>query len=188
MSLKSVGRRVQHFFSGGAAASAQNLEEMLRTSHTVLELEELKKIVGLAKSTDKKVVFTNGCFDILHAGHVTYLLQAAREGDILVVGLNSDASVSAIKGPDRPIVPQDERALIIAALGCVDHVIVFEDNDTVPLLEALKPDIYAKGGDYTLDTINQDERRLVEGYGGRIALLPGVDGRSTTNIIQRLSG
>jgi D-beta-D-heptose 7-phosphate kinase / D-beta-D-heptose 1-phosphate adenosyltransferase len=176
---------------GAVSVSLLELEAALAQPDRLVnvhDLNELRGIIAIYQKEGKKVVWTNGCFDILHAGHVTYLLQAAREGDILVVGLNSDASVSAIKGPDRPIVPQDERALIIAALGCVDHVIVFEDNDTVPLLEALKPDIYAKGGDYTLDTINQDERKLVEGYGGRIALIPGVDGRSTTNIIQRISG
>lgn len=176
---------------GAVSVSFLELETALAQPHRLVnvhDLDELRAIIAAYQKDGKKVVWTNGCFDILHAGHVTYLLQAAKEGDILVVGLNSDASVSAIKGPDRPIVPQDERALIIAALGCVDHVIVFEDNDTVPLLEALKPDIYAKGGDYTLDTINQDERKLVEGYGGRIALIPGVDGRSTTNIIQRISG
>ena len=114
-------------------------------------------------------------------------MSAAKQGDILVVGLNSDASVSAIKGPERPIVPEDERALIISALGFVDHVLIFGDNDTVPLLDALKPDVYAKGGDYTIDTINQDERAVIEAYGGSISLIPGVDGRSTTAIIQRLS-
>jgi D-beta-D-heptose 7-phosphate kinase/D-beta-D-heptose 1-phosphate adenosyltransferase len=153
----------------------------------IQSLEELQATLKQYQADGKTVVWTNGCFDILHAGHVTYLQSARKQGDVMVVGLNSDASVQAIKGPDRPIVPENERALIISALECVDHVVVFEDNDTVGLLEFLKPDIYAKGGDYTLDTINQDERKLVEGYGGGIALIPGVDGKSTTSIIQKLS-
>jgi D-beta-D-heptose 7-phosphate kinase/D-beta-D-heptose 1-phosphate adenosyltransferase len=153
----------------------------------IQSLEELQTTLKQYQTDGKTVVWTNGCFDILHAGHVTYLQSARKQGDVMVVGLNSDASVQAIKGPERPIVPEDERALIISALECVDHVVVFEDNDTVGLLDFLKPDIYAKGGDYTLDTINQDERKLVEGYGGRIALIPGVDGKSTTSIIQKLS-
>jgi D-beta-D-heptose 7-phosphate kinase/D-beta-D-heptose 1-phosphate adenosyltransferase len=132
-------------------------------------------------------VWTNGCFDIIHAGHVLYLERAAREGDVLVVGLNSDASVRALKGPSRPIVPEDERALIISALGAVGFVALFEDVSPLAAIEALRPDVYVKGGDYTIETINQDERKLVEGYGGRIAIIPGVDGRSTTNIIRRLS-
>ena len=156
-------------------------------SESIVSLDDLKTIIKHYQAKGKTVVWTNGCFDILHAGHVTYLMSAAKQGDVLVVGLNSDASVSAIKGPERPIVPEDERALIIAALGFVDHVLIFGDNDTVPLLDALKPDVYAKGGDYTLDTINQDERAVIEAYGGSIALIPGVDGRSTTSIIQRLT-
>jgi len=156
-------------------------------SQSIVNLEDLQAIVKNYQSKGQTVVWTNGCFDILHAGHVTYLMDAAKQGDVLIVGLNSDASVSAVKGLDRPIVPENERALIISSLECVDHVVVFGDSDTVPLLDTLKPDIYAKGGDYTIETINQDERVLVESYGGSIALILGVDGRSTTNIIQRLS-
>jgi len=150
-------------------------------------LNDLQSTLKKYQSDGKSIVWTNGCFDILHAGHVTYLQSARKRGDVMVVGLNSDASVQAIKGPERPIVPENERALIISALECVDHVVVFQDDDTVGLLDFLKPDIYAKGGDYTIDTINQDERKLVEGYGGKIALIPGVDGKSTTSIIQKLS-
>lgn len=150
-------------------------------------LEELRDIVAGLKAQGKTVVWTNGCFDIIHAGHVTYLAQARRQGDVLVVGLNSDESVQAVKGPNRPIVPEAERALILSAFACVDYVTVFAEDDVTSILTALKPDVYAKGGDYTLETINQDERRLVEGYGGRIALIPGVDNRSTTNLVERLS-
>lgn len=150
-------------------------------------LEALKPIFAALREEGKSIVWTNGCFDIIHAGHVTYLMSAKQEGDVLVVGLNSDASVSAVKGADRPIVPEEERALILSALACVDYVTIFSEEDVTPILKALQPDVYAKGGDYTLETINQDERRLVEGYGGRIALIPGVEGKSTTNLVQRLA-
>ncbi len=150
-------------------------------------LEDLKKTVAALKADGKTIVWTNGCFDIIHAGHVTYLMQAKHEGDILVVGLNSDKSVQAVKGPDRPIVPEAERALILSAFTCVDYVTLFSEDDVTAILQELKPDVYAKGGDYTLETINQDERRLVEGYGGRIALIPGVQDRSTTNLVERLA-
>ncbi len=154
---------------------------------TSIPLEELLPIVARVKAQGKTVVWTNGCFDIIHAGHVTYLTQARREGDVLIVGLNSDQSVRAVKGPNRPIVPEAERALILSAFTCVDYVTVFAEDDVTSILAALKPGVYAKGGDYTLETINQDERSLVEGYGGRIALIPGVEGKSTTNLVERLS-
>lgn len=157
------------------------------TSDKIVTLDALAKKTGELKRDGQSIVWTNGCFDILHAGHVTYLQGAAAEADVLVVGLNSDASVRTVKGPGRPVVPEDERAIVIAGLGCVDYVVVFSDENTVPMLDLLRPEVYAKGGDYTIDTIDQDERRLVEGYGGRIALLPGIEGRSTTDLIDRLS-
>ena len=150
-------------------------------------LDDLATIIHGLKEEGKRVVWTNGCFDILHAGHITYLQRAARLGDVLVVGLNSDASVRENKGPDRPVINEADRALVLSALACVGYVTIFGDKTTVRQLEALKPDVYAKGGDYTVDTIVQEERRLVEGYGGKIAILPGVEGHSTTSIIQRIS-
>lgn len=149
-------------------------------------LDELKEIVARFKAEGKRVVWTNGCFDIIHIGHIIYLQRAAAEGDVLIVGLNSDASVRKNKGPERPIVPENERALVLAALESVDYIILFDDLTTVPILQVLKPDVYAKGGDYTIETIVQEERRVVEGYGGRIAIIPGVEGYSTTNLIARL--
>lgn len=154
----------------------------------VKDLAQLQAIVAQAHETDKRVVWTNGCFDILHAGHVAYLEKAAAEGDMLVVGVNSDASVREVKGPDRPVVPEGDRARIVAALRCVDYVIVFSDASAEPILDALRPDVYVKGGDYTVDTIHQGERRLVEGYGGRVAIVAGVEGKSTTDIVARISG
>lgn len=151
-------------------------------------LEELVKIVAKLKGEGKKIVWTNGCFDLLHAGHITYLQKAARLGDVLVVGLNSDASVRENKGPTRPVVRETDRAIVLSALECVDYLIIFSDKTTVRFLEALKPDVYAKGGDYTIDTIVQEERRIIESYGGKIALLAGVEGQSTTALIQKIAG
>lgn len=152
----------------------------------VKHLDELLKIRQAAKTQNLRVVWTNGCYDILHAGHVTYLQKSKELGDLLIVGLNSDRSIRSTKGPLRPIVDERERAIVIAALECVDYVIIFQEDSPLNLIETLKPDIYAKGGDYTIDSINQDERRLVESYGGDIALIPGVEGNSTTAVINRI--
>ena len=152
----------------------------------VKTLQELKRIRTEAKKTGQKVVWTNGCYDIVHAGHVLYLQRAKKLGDLLFVGLNSDRSIRGTKGAQRPIVQQDERAIVLSALACVDYVIIFDQDSPIEIIRDLEPDIYAKGGDYTIDTINQPERRVVEGYGGEIALLPGVKGSSTTAIIKRI--
>lgn len=132
------------------------------------------------KARGLRLVATNGCFDLLHAGHVTYLEQARSLGDALLIGLNSDASVRALKGPKRPINNQNDRALVIAALESVEGVCVFEDVRAATFLERARPDIYVKGGDYTLETLNAEERRAVENSGGRIVLVPLVKGVSTT--------
>lgn len=139
------------------------------------------------RTQGRRLVVTNGCFDILHAGHVTYLAAARALGDALLVGLNSDASVRALKGPGRPVNPEQDRATVLAALAAVDGVCLFEEVDALRLLAEVKPDIYAKGGDYTIATINQPERRLVEGFGGKVVILPGVPGRSTTNVLAKIA-
>lgn len=149
-------------------------------------LQQLRPIVEKLKREGKRVVWTNGCFDILHVGHITYLLNARQKGDVLVVGLNSDQSVRENKGPGRPVVNEKDRALVLSAMECVDYIIIFDGKTPMPLLDALHPDVYAKGGDYTLNTIVQVERRLVESYGGEIAIIPGVEGQSTTNIIAKV--
>lgn len=149
-------------------------------------LDELLAIRNEARQQNKRVVWTNGCYDILHAGHVLYLQKARQLGDLLIVGLNSDESIRMTKGPLRPIVAQNERAIVISALACVDYVIIFNEDSPVNIISALQPDVYAKGGDYTLDTINQVERHLVENYGGEIALLPGIAGSSTTAVINKI--
>ncbi|MCI0513356.1 D-glycero-beta-D-manno-heptose 1-phosphate adenylyltransferase [candidate division KSB1 bacterium] len=154
----------------------------------VVLLEELKAITVRAQQTGKVVVWTNGCFDLMHFGHILYLKYARSQGDLLIVGLNSDASISRLKGPTRPIVEESQRAKILAVLPFVDYVVIFSDTTPLEIIQFLRPDVYVKGGDYTIDTINQDERRLVEGYGGKIAIMPGVDGMSTTHLIKKIIG
>ncbi len=133
------------------------------------------------KSDGKRVVFTNGCFDILHAGHVTYLTEAKSLGDVLVVGVNSDASVRMLKGEKRPIVPEEDRALLVAALKPVDAVVLFSESTPLNTLDALKPDFHVKGGDYLAETL--PEYSLVTGYGGQVRILPFIEGCSTSGII-----
>lgn len=134
-----------------------------------------------------KLVFTNGCFEILHAGHVGCLVHARALGDALVVGVNSDASARRLaKGGDRPIVPEGDRALVIAALACVDAVCVFEEDTPAELVAALLPDVLVKGGDYTVDQVAG--REAVERVGGRVVVLPLLEGRSTTDLLRKIRG
>lgn len=130
------------------------------------------------------VVFTNGCFDILHAGHVRYLNEAKKLGDILVVGLNSDESVRRLKGEGRPVNPAEDRAEVLSGLRAVDHVVIFGEPTAEELVRQLRPDIYVKGGDYSLDRL--PEAALVAAYGGKTVLAPMLEGRSTSNVIRRL--
>lgn len=141
---------------------------------------------GLRKA-GKKLVVTNGCFDILHLGHVTYLQHAKQQGDALLVGVTGDNNVQKLKGPNRPVNNEHDRAAVLAALESVDGVYIFEELDARNFLEKVHPDIYVKGGDYTIDTINQDERRLLEKMAVKIVLLPVVPGKSTTSILEKIS-
>lgn len=145
---------------------------------------ELQKIVELLKSYGKRIVFTNGCFDILHVGHVRYLEKAKTLGDILIVGINSDKSVRSIKGPTRPILPEQDRAEIIAGLGCVDYVTIFDEETPYELISTITPHILVKGGDWTKETTVGKE--VVEREGGEVIILPLVEGASTTNIINTI--
>ena len=139
------------------------------------------------KAEGKRVVFTNGVFDILHVGHLRYLQQARALGDALFVGVNSDASVRRLnKGPERPINPEDERAELLLALKCVDAVCVFEEDTPVELIRAVKPTLHCKGGDYTAEAL--PETTTVREYGGDVVILPLVAGRSTTNVVKKLTG
>ena len=135
----------------------------------------------------KQLVVTNGCFDILHPGHVTYLETARSFGDGLLVGINSDDATRQLKGPHRPVNSQDDRATVLAALESISAVCIFADKTATKFLERAQPDIYVKGGDYTLETLNQDERRAVEAAGGKIKLVPFVPGKSTTAILEKIS-
>jgi len=154
----------------------------------ILSPETLSQWRNKQRQAGHRLVVTNGCFDVLHAGHVTYLEAARNQGDALLVGVNSDAAVRGLKGPGRPVNSEHDRALVVAALQCVDAVFIFRERDAVRFLEAVQPDIYVKGGDYTIETINQDERRLIEKAGGKIVLLAHVPGKSTTALLEKLRG
>ncbi len=138
----------------------------------------------IEKGRGRKVVFTNGCFDLLHVGHVKYLQKARALGDLLVLGLNSDASIQRLKGEKRPLIGQEERAHILAALDCIDYLVIFEEDTPYVLIEQLRPDILVKGGDYLPEEVVGKE--IVESYGGRVELISFVDGKSTTNIIEKI--
>lgn len=139
------------------------------------------------RATGKKLVVTNGCFDLLHLGHVTYLENARNFGDALLIGVNGDAAVRGLKGAGRPVNSETDRAAVLAALQSVDGVCLFTDAAATRFLAAAQPDIYVKGGDYTLETLNQDERRAVESAGGKIVLVPFVPGKSTTSLLEKIS-
>jgi len=135
----------------------------------------------------KRLVVTNGCFDLLHAGHVAYLETARSHGDALLVGLNGDDSVRQLKGPDRPVNGENDRAAVLAALESVSGVCIFAERRATRFLAAAQPDIYVKGGDYTLETLDPDERQAVEAGGGSIVLIPFVPGKSTTALLNKIA-
>jgi len=139
------------------------------------------------RARGKKLVVTNGCFDLLHLGHVTYLETARNLGDALLIGLNGDDSVRQLKGEGRPVNAEGDRAAVLAALECVDGICIFSEKAAMRFLAAAQPDIYAKGGDYTLETVNQEERRLVESAGGKVIILPVVPGKSTTGLLEKIA-
>jgi len=139
------------------------------------------------RASGKKLVVTNGCFDILHPGHVTYLEVARNLGHALLVGINSDEATRRLKGPGRPVSSETDRALVLAALQSVDGVCIFTDTAATKFLAKAQPDIYVKGGDYTLETLNQEERRTVEQAGGKIVILPLMPGKSTTALLKKIS-
>ena len=145
-----------------------------------------KKLIANLRTelAEKKIVFTNGCFDIIHVGHVRYLTTAKNFGDVLIVGLNTDESVKKLKGDSRPLNNQNDRAEVLLGLKAVDYVILFGEETAENLIAELQPDIYVKGGDYTLDTL--PEAKIVQSYGGRVELVNLVEGKSTTNIIKKI--
>lgn len=158
-----------------------NCARKLLTPETILPWRQAWRASG------RRLAVTNGCFDLLHAGHVTYLEAARNQADALLVGVNSDDAVRGLKGPGRPVNTEQDRALVLAALESVDGVFIFRERDAVAFLELVQPDIYVKGGDYTIETVNQGERRLIERNGGQIVLLAHVPGKSTTKILEKMS-
>lgn len=151
----------------------------------VIDREELSELVRRFQGEGKTIVFTNGCFDLLHVGHVRYLQEAKELGDLLIVGLNSDKSVSRLKGKNRPLIPEAERAEILAALECVDFVTIFDEDTPGKLILLIKPDWVVKGGDYKPGEL--PEAKLVEQFGGKIKTLSFVPNHSTSNLIDALS-
>ena len=152
----------------------------------IIDWNELPAWRAAMRASGRKLVVTNGCFDILHLGHVTYLESARNFGDALLVGINGDEATRQLKGPGRPVNVEAARAAVLAALASVDGVCIFAEKTATKFLSAAKADIYVKGGDYTLDTLNQDERRVVESAGGRIVILPFVPGKSTTALMEKI--
>jgi D-glycero-beta-D-manno-heptose 1-phosphate adenylyltransferase len=159
---------------------------LLDHSAHIVSLNELVAMLPAWRAEGKRLVLTNGTFDILHVGHVRYLQAARAMGDILVVGLNSDTSARGNKGPGRPVVPQDERAEILAALRCVDYVTIFDEPTATRLVEALHPDVYVKGGDYT-EGKPLPEAAAVRAYGGEVRIVPYVPDHSASRVIKSLS-
>jgi rfaE bifunctional protein nucleotidyltransferase chain/domain len=156
---------------------------LLWTDGMVPTLQAVAAEVRRLQASGKKVVFTNGCFDILHSGHVDLLARARMLGDALVVAINTDASVRRMKGPNRPIIPQDERAELLAGLDVVDFVCTFDEDTPLEAILAIRPDVLVKGADWTANIVGQTE---VESWGGKVAALPLIDGHSTTGIVERV--
>jgi D-glycero-beta-D-manno-heptose 1-phosphate adenylyltransferase len=158
----------------------------MHNDQIVLSREELKKRVAAAKAEGARIVFANGCFDVLHVGHVRYLAGARELGDVLIVGINSDEQVAIQKGAGRPVLPAIERAEIVAAIESVTYVTIFDEPTVEELLLTLKPDVHAKGTDYTRDTV--PERDVVRSYGGQVAIVGDPKDHSTSAILARLGG
>jgi D-glycero-beta-D-manno-heptose 1-phosphate adenylyltransferase len=150
----------------------------------VVSRGRLAECVREERAAGRTIAFANGCFDILHVGHIRYLESAAREGDVLIVALNDDASVRQLKGEGRPILPASDRAELVAALRCVDYVVIFSESTVGPLLTALRPDVHCKGTDYTVASV--PERDIVLGYGGRTAIVGDPKDHSTRELLARI--
>jgi glycerol-3-phosphate cytidylyltransferase len=151
----------------------------------IVERKNIKTLSERLKSDGKTIVFTNGCFDILHSGHVFYLQKAKQQGDILILGLNSDASVRRLKGEKRPINSEMDRAIVISELKSIDYVVIFEEDTPQEIISLIVPDKLVKGGDYKKEDVVGKE--IVESNGGEVVIIPFVDGKSTTNIINKIN-
>lgn len=152
----------------------------------ILLLQDVPAWRARFRATGGRLVVTNGCFDLLHAGHVTYLENARAHGDALLVGLNGDASVRQLKGPGRPVNGEEDRAVVLAALESVSAVAVFPEKTAAQFLSIVRPDIYVKGGDYTVESLNPEEREVITKAGGRIVIIPFLPGKSTTALLQKV--
>ena len=159
---------------------------MPKTNLKILDLPELTRRAQEIRANHRRLVLTNGCFDLLHVGHVRYLQQAAELGDVLVVAVNGDESVEALKGPGRPLNSAEDRAEVLAALECVDFVTIFPGLRATQVIEAVRPAIYVKGGDYTLESLDPEEVAALKGAGAEIRTLPLVPGKSTSRLIERM--
>jgi D-beta-D-heptose 7-phosphate kinase/D-beta-D-heptose 1-phosphate adenosyltransferase len=164
--------------------AAALLDSVTAPAATVVDHDELATAVEAARQAGRRVVFTNGCFDVVHRGHTTYLRQARDLGDLLVVALNDDDSVRRLKGPERPINPAEDRAGVLAALACVDLVTVFATDTPIPLIERLRPEVYVKGGDYSPEMLTETE--VVRGYGGEVVMVDYVPEHSTSAVVRRI--
>ena len=153
----------------------------------IIPWESLPEWRAAMRRAGKKLVVTNGCFDLLHVGHVTYLENARSQGDALLIGVNGDDAVRKLKGADRPVNGEEDRAAVLAALESVSGICIFREFRATRFLAAAQPDVYVKGGDYTLETLDQEERRTVEQAKGRIVIIPFVPGKSTTALLKKIS-
>jgi D-beta-D-heptose 7-phosphate kinase/D-beta-D-heptose 1-phosphate adenosyltransferase len=174
-------RRAEQVHSVGLGTQTDN-EPLINVK--LKTLPELVDLAAQARRKNLRVVFTNGCFDLLHVGHTRYLQEARALGDLLIVAINSDASVSALKGPERPLVPEQERAEVLAALACVDYLTIFDAPDPGDVIASIQPDVLAKGGDWPVERIVG--REVVEARGGRVVSIPLVPGASTTGLVRRI--
>jgi D-beta-D-heptose 7-phosphate kinase / D-beta-D-heptose 1-phosphate adenosyltransferase len=169
---------------GTATVSVPELLDFAGGVRKLYGMDEIGALAGRLRAEGKRIAFTNGCFDLLHAGHIQYLQASRAQGDVLIVGLNSDASVRRLKGPARPVIGEEDRAHLLAALACVDYVVIFEDDTPVELIRAVRPHVLTKGADYTVETVVGHD--LVREWGGEVALIPLQEGRSTSGLIEKI--
>jgi rfaE bifunctional protein nucleotidyltransferase chain/domain len=175
------------FFQNRCQSAACRQNGGVNFREKIIAWDRLPEWRAALRTSGRKLVVTNGCFDILHLGHVTYLESARNYGDALLVGVNGDDAARQLKGPGRPVNAEADRAAVLAALASVDGVCIFAEKTATRFLSAAQPDIYVKGGDYTLDTLSQEERRAVEQAGGKIVIVPFVPGKSTTALLEKIS-
>ena len=169
-----------------SAAAKAPARQVSVSASKIVSRDALAERIAADRAAGRTVAFANGCFDLLHVGHIRYLEAAAREGDVLVVAINDDESVKTLKGKGRPILPAHDRAELVAALRCVDYVVIFPEPTVGPLLNSLKPDVHCKGTDYTSDSV--PERDIVRAYGGRIAIVGDPKDHSTRDLLARIAG